>query len=240
MPTSETSPLPSVDPRAYRYLRGLAHAHAEGRGKMPPPWAIADRFVDPNDGAVIASVIAALPVEGELWLIRGVLRRAEQGPLKFSRLAIEHFDQPDAEVTGRLLHLIPVATIRERALAWLRAKDPTFSVLAEGGYKFSAADRRWARRVTAEASKQPLKRGRKGYPSEHYRRIALRAVELFESGRRDVVKALEEEECRPYQTIRDWIRRARQPELGFLEPSKQGQTNFRPGPNLYRKEKEDG
>jgi hypothetical protein len=54
------------------------------------------------------------------------------------------------------------------------------------------------------------------------------------------VKALEEEECRPYQTIRDWIRRARQPELGFLEPSKQGQTNFRPGPNLYRKEKEDG
>ena len=79
-------------------------------------------------------------------------------------------------------------------------------------------------------------RGRKGYPDLHYQRIALKAVELFTGGERHVVKALAEEEKRPYQTVRDWVRRARSEELGFLAPVKQGRSDFRPGPNLYTKE----
>jgi len=62
-------------------------------------------------------------------------------------------------------------------------------------------------------------------------------VELHEDGCRSVVATLAEEEKKPYQTVRDWLHRARSKELGFLAPAtKQGRADFRPGPNLYPKE----
>jgi hypothetical protein len=136
-----------------------------------------------------------------------------------------------------VLHRIPVATIRDRAQAWLEPQEAIADVL-ETGWNIKPEQKRWARRVSAEAKKKPLTRGRKGYPHEHYRRIALRAVELFGEGHRDVLARLTDEEGKPYQTVRDWIHRARS--LGFLAPTKQGRADFRPGPNLYPKEKEDG
>jgi hypothetical protein len=238
---TETRRLPPVKRKERSYLRGLFTAYEQGRGKMPPPWIIASRFKDREDEKILAAVVALHPVrpsksasQEEPWLIRAVLRAAVDSPLTLTRLSVEHFFRPDVEVTGHVLHLIPVAEIRNRAQAWLRAKEITLSAFAEAGEKVSAADRRWARMVAAEAGKLPLNRGRKGYPADHYRRIALRAIDLFNvERRRDVLKALASEEERPYQTIREWIRQAR--DRGLLAPSKQGRTDFRPGPNLYRK-----
>jgi hypothetical protein len=230
----ETRPLPSLEPAERGHFQGLFKAYSKGRGRIPPPWVVAKAFKDKNDKAVIAAVVAAHPVNGELWLIRGVLRHTEEGPPVLVRLSVEHFEDPGAEVTGKLLHLIPVAKVRDGALAWLSTKETSASALEAAGLGVSAAERRWARRVSA-AAKKPLKRGREGYGDDHYRRIAQRTIELFDEGRRrDVVKALAAEEKRPEGTIRDWIRKAR--DLGFLEPaSKQGRADFRPGPNYRRR-----
>jgi hypothetical protein len=212
---------------------------------LPPPWVRAESFSDPEDDAVIAWVAAVhmiRPSESvkreEPWLIRGLLRRAEAGPPLLSRLSVEHFPDCDLEVTGTVLRGVRVADIREDAYARLKDRPIITAALRElGGRGPSPEEERWAQRVAEEARKLPLNRGRKGYPAEHYRRIALRCLKLYDDGRRDVLKELAAEEDRPYQTIRDWVRRARDPELGFLAPGRQGRIDFRPGPNLYRKEK---
>jgi hypothetical protein len=67
------------------------------------------------------------------------------------------------------------------------------------------------------------------------RRGSCAAVELFRDGVRNVTSTLAQEEGRQPQTVRDWIGAARAEERGFLAPTKQGRTDFRPGPNLYRK-----
>jgi hypothetical protein len=217
-------------------LRRLWGSYRDKRGEPPePPWVVAKEFTDKADKQVIAAVVAIHPVAGEPWLVRGVLRTSDQAPT-LVRIAVEHFEDASVEPTSAVLHRIPVAKIRDLALAWL-APQETIADALEVGWTIKPAHKRWARRVSAEARKKPLTRGRKGYPPEHYRRIALRAVELFSEGHRDVVKRLTEEESKPYQTVRDWIARARAPELGFLEPAtKQGRSDFRPGPNLYPKE----
>jgi hypothetical protein len=79
--------------------------------------------------------------------------------------------------------------------------------------------RRWL------ASRRPL-------AHDHYRRIALRYLEILEE-RRDVLVALAQEESVPRETIRDWVRKAT--ELGFLGPGTPGRAEQRPGPNLYPK-----
>jgi hypothetical protein len=86
--------------------------------------------------------------------------------------------------------------------------------------------------------------GRRAKPTEHYRRIALRYLELLKQGQRHVLKALAAEESEregravPRETVRDWVRKATK--LGYLTPGIQGRASARPGPELYRKEKGDG
>jgi hypothetical protein len=240
---AERRPVPPLEPRERTYLEGLLRARERGRGKLPPPWVIAGRFDDRDDPDVLASVVAVHPIAPtangveEPWLIRGVLRRADDGPPTLTRLSVEHLHDPGAEVTGYMLDRIPVGRIRDAARAWLRAKEPTVSALLEGGFDVQPADQAWARRVAREATRRPPNRGPKGLPPDFYRGVALRAIELFDQGRRDVVDAIASERRKPYQTVRDWIRRCRSPELGFLAPTSQGRVDFRPGPNLYRKEK---
>jgi hypothetical protein len=228
-------PLPPLTDHERSYLRGLWKAHSEKRGKLTPPWIVARQFIDPEDEKVIAAVFAVQPVAEEPWLIRGVLRTSEGAPT-LARVSVEHFADPAVEVTSAVLHRIPAATIRDGARAWLRPQAMHADVFEKTGWNVTAAQKRWARRVSAEARKKPLTRGRKGYPREHYQRIALRAVELFADGHRDVLAQLAAEERKPYSTVRDWIYRARSPALRFLEPTKQGRADFRPGPNLYRRD----
>jgi hypothetical protein len=224
--------LPRLDDRVRAdFTRWFEHRRRRAK-KLPPPWVIARRFEDEDDPAAVAAVEALHPVSDEPWLVRGVLRSADQGPLALSWVSVEHLLDPGVEVTNQVLRRLPLATIRDRANAWLRHHEVGLGALAIVS-PVTPAELRWARRAATEAAKAPLRRGRQGYPVDHYRGIALRAVEIFEAGRRDVVSALADERGKPYQTVRDWVRRSR--ELGFLKPVSQGRTDFRPGPNLYPK-----
>lgn len=76
------------------------------------------------------------------------------------------------------------------------------------------------------------KQGRKGYPDDHYRRIALRYLHLVNDKRvtRGVLNLLAAEEERPMETVRTWIHQARK--RGFLSPGEQGRAGAMPGPRL--------
>jgi hypothetical protein len=230
---------PSLIPELAPGDRPMFEARFKNRRRLlkklgPPPWVIARRFADTSDDAVIASVFALHVADEEPWLVRGVLRLTAEGGLVLRRVSVEHLTDEKAEVTAKAVR-VPLAAIRDRARFYLRQSTGDSALAAlEVIRPLTSAERRRARRVASAAAVEPLRRGRKGYPESHYQRIALRAVELFESGRRDVLRALEQQEGRPYQTVRDWVGRARA--LGFLEPVTQGRTDFHPGPNLYRKE----
>jgi hypothetical protein len=229
------------------YLDGLWKAYSEGRGKLPPPWVTTPKKPKLAKNA-LSTVLALYPArpyptaDEEPWLVRALLYDVEEGPPVLTQVNVEHRQNPTTvEVTGNALRRLPIATIRDRANAQLRQRPDYLDALDIFG-RVTPAERQRARRAAVAAKKLPLTRGRKGYPEAHYRRIALRAVEIFDpdrkdGGRRDVLNALAEEEKKPYSTVRDWISRARG--LGYLVPAKQGRTDFRPGPNLYRNEASD-
>jgi hypothetical protein len=231
-----SSPLPSLTSHEHATLGQRWRAYKRKRARRDPLiWVSARMLIDPDDPDVLAAVVALVAVAGEPWLVRGVLR-ASEGAAGLTRVGIQHFTDAGAEVTSTVWKAIPVSTIRSRALAWLEPQEIIADVLGEQGDWGIGEDRAlWARRVSAEARKKPLTRGRSGYPPEHYRRIALRAVELHKEGERDVVRRVAAEEQRPYATVRHWIQRAR--EHGFLaKAAKQGRREFLPGPDLYPKE----
>lgn len=206
-------------------------------------------FRDPDDPSTAAAVVALhrVPVsetnldEEQPWLIRGVLRIEGSGRLVLVRLSVEHFNDPTVEVTGYVLHRLPIGTIRKKAFEWLEAKHVTLSAFEATGLLVSDDEKAWERRVTA-AVKKPRRRrpGPQGHGDDFYRGIALRAIKLYDGlRRRDVVKALTEERQAKHETVRGWIRVAR--ERGFLATVTQGRTDFRAGPNLYpTKEDEHG
>lgn len=227
----------------------------------PPPWVLvkrldAERDDEPTaavfaDGAVIAAVFAVHLIapskhaRPEPWLIRAVLRATKRGPVILARVAVEHLTKGDAEVTGMVLRGVPLARIRDLAQARLGMAAYVVQMIAdEPGWHVTPEEVEWARRAAREAAKLPLRRGRKGYPPDHYRGVALRAIELANAERRDVIEALREEEAKrlgkyvAYDTIKRQVERARK-DFGFLAPTTRGRANFQPGPNLYRKEKEE-
>lgn len=170
-------------------------------------------------------------------MVHGVLRQRKQ-LLVVSELDVEPNVPGGGEVTGTVLRALNIAQIRQRAMdalpgvLWARE-----AMRRAGVFNITDADVRRARRAASLAAQQPLNRGRRGYGPNHYRRIALRYLELVSEGRRNVLVALAAEEGRPRETVRDWVRRAT--ELGFLSPGKQGRAEARPGPNLYRIEEND-
>ncbi len=203
------------------------------------------------DGTVMAAVFAVHPIapskhaRPEPWLIRAVLRATKRGPVVLDRVAVEHLDRGDVEVTGMVLRGVPLARIRDLARTRLGTAADVVQMIADEPLSWSVTleEVEWARRAAREAAKLPLRRGRKGYPPDPYRGVALRAIELAKASRRDVVEALREEEAKrlgkyvAYDTIKRQVERARK-DFGFLAPTTRGRANFTPGPNLYRKEKE--
>lgn len=149
----------------------------------------------------------------------------------------------DAEVTGTVLRRLPLARIRDIARRDIGTSAAVVALLGVIDY-VTPEEIEWAQVAAREAAKVPLRRGRKGYPRDHYRRVALRAVALADT-RRDVVEALREEEAKrlgryvAHDTVKRQLARARH-EFGFLAPTTKGRANFTPGPNLYRKEEENG
>ncbi|MDP9397270.1 MAG: hypothetical protein M3P96_05360 [Actinomycetota bacterium] len=86
-------------------------------------------------------------------------------------------------------------------------------------------------RLRQAASATPLKRGRAGYPAEHYRRIARAYLTLVQGeSSKHAMRRLAKAEDRPVETVRTWVARARRD--GFLSPTRQGLAGAEPGPNL--------
>jgi hypothetical protein len=200
------------------------------------PVVVAQPLTDSHDEAVIAELAAGTLVEGELWLIHALLRRDPKGPPIVAHLSVQHYPVDDVEVTGTVLRALPLARIRDQALARLIPIALGREVLAEaGGWGETPESVERARHAAEEAAKP--KRGRRALPPEHYATIAARYLTLLGDGRRNVLVVLADEEGVPRETVRDWVRKATK--LGFLAPGKPGRAEMRPGPNLYRKD-DDG
>jgi len=123
-------------------------------------------------------------------------------------------------------------------LAELRARlaERSGSALLTAGESWGLRQDQEAVRNTvlagAAASSEP-KRGRIGYPDEHYRRIALRYLQLVNGQppvTRGVLGVMAAEENRPMETVRTWIHQARK--RGFLSSGERGRAGGMPGPRL--------
>lgn len=211
------------------------------RAQIDWPIVIAQPLDDSLDESEIAEFAAGTLVNGEPWLIQGVLRSDPAGPPIVARLRAENFPVADVEVTGTVLRSLPIARIRDKALAWLIPLAVGRQALADAsGWAITPDDVERARETAAQAERP--QRGRRGHPPEHYRRIAFRYLELLKDGQRKVLVALADEESErlgrtiPRETVRDWVRKATR--LGFLAPGKRGRAEARPGPNLYKKKEE--
>jgi hypothetical protein len=214
-------------------LRKALHTPTEVDWPVVQPQPLKDR----SDEALIAELLAGTLVEGEPWLIHAVLRRHPKGPPIMACLSVEHFPVRDVEVTGTVLRALPLARIRDQAFAQLIPVALGREVLAEaGGWGITSEDAERTRHAADEAAKP--KPGRRALPREHYARIATRYLTLLGEGRRNVLVVLADEEGVPRETVRDWVRKATK--LGFLAPGTPGRAGMRPGPNLYRKEDDDG
>lgn len=95
-------------------------------------------------------------------------------------------------------------------------------------------------RLAAEAVDETApKRGRKGYPEDHYKRIALAYLELQNRGfgQGILTELAHQESLRrgnkvPRETVRTWVYLARY-RYQFLTPGTRGQAGAMPGPRLY-------
>lgn len=189
------------------------------------------------------------------WCARAFLDVDRERQLAITRLEMWPDDtdvvtgaKPQTGLSGDALRHLPLGRWMVEALAQLTDEDLLAKtgagydpMLKELGYENASADRKeWARRVSEEARSIPLRRrGRRGYPDDHYRRIALAYLELQRQGvSRGIQQQLAEQEGRPWQTIRDWVRIAT--EKGFLGPGSKGKAGRMPGPNLYDDGSSDG
>jgi hypothetical protein len=186
---------------------------------------------------------AAVLLHGHaFWFVHGWLVERE-GRAVIEQLVIESELESQRGIRLDLLRALSLSRLSARVIAQLRAEPEWIELLERAGLAVvSEADRRRAKEAAARAAKQPLRRrGRAGYPDEHYRRIALRYIELVqEHGSKGVLVRIAEEESRrrgyrvAHATVRDWVRGAR--ERGFLAPGERGRATPLPGPRLYEVE----
>jgi hypothetical protein len=148
--------------------------------------------------------------------------------------------QPQGSLDGRVLRGLPLGRWLAEAHSRLADEETLAAtgsgydpMLEEMGYSGASQDRKeWARRVAEEARSVTLRRGRRGYPDDHYRRIALAYLDLQRQGvTQGIQQRLAEQEQRQWQTIRDWVHIATK--KGFLTPGSRGRAGRMPGPNLY-------
>jgi hypothetical protein len=107
-------------------------------------------------------------------------------------------------------------------------------MLEQLGYGAAVSEerRRWAQRVADEARSVTLRRGRRGYPPDFYRGVALDYLALQDQGvSRGIQKRLAQERGVPWETVRDWVHGATK--RGFLGPGQKGKAGRAPGPHLY-------
>jgi hypothetical protein len=230
-----TSPIVLAVPTPEELERGVARTH-----KLSPYEVVVIPAADPGqpDQAIGAysqrlepkadewitgeesGVAVPQPYLG--WIAYGLLT-VEHGHLTIATMRLATLGERRDGVTSVLIRRVRVDAILQAARE--RLVDTTFGDLAGGDWAHQA------HAVKEAMHGVELKRGREGYPADHYRKIALRALQLqAEHGARGVRQRLAEAEGRPPETVRDWIKRARQ--LGYLAPATPGRAGYVPGPNL--------
>jgi hypothetical protein len=225
-------------------FRDMRRSHLRDRFKRPTRYEWPQVFGTPHgqrfNSAVVGYFVAGVFIHGEPWIVEGVLCTDPAGPPIVSRLIVEHH-AARREVTGAVLRALPIAHIRDRALADLPSFAASRRLAVEAGIaRVSEADAARAEHAAAEARKP--RPGRRAKPDEHYERIAIRYLELLKLGRRDVLKALAAEESEregrviPRETIRDWVRKATR--LEYLASGTPGRAKARPGRRLTSTRKE--
>ena len=144
-------------------------------------------------------------------------------------------------LSGDALRHLPLGKWLAEALGQLTDQDfvartgsGSEPMLEAMGYTNASAERvAWARQVSEQAQSLALRRrGRRGYPDDHYRRIALAYLDLQRQGvARGINQKLAKQESRQPETFRDWLSTATK--KGFLSPGKQGRAGRVAGPLLY-------
>jgi hypothetical protein len=170
------------------------------------------------------------------WLAIGYLGHASSGRVVIKQLALEPAGDsgPDLDVTGTLLRSFRPDELIARAKAQLIDTPGALDVAERLGLASpSAEERRRTEEAAVAAGKDERRRGRRGYPESHYRRVALDHLELLESG---MTRGLHKELGNRYgvsaERMRDWVQRAS--ELEFLTGGeKQGRAGRQAGPRLY-------
>src|SRR5439155_15868700 len=111
------------------------------------------------------AVFAVTLRRGEPWLLRAVMRVGGKRPWSFSRISVEHLTSPDGvEVLADAMRCFSLSEVRSKAIDQVHRKREFLEVRRQAGAEISAADKRWARRVSEEAKRLPLDRGPKGFP----------------------------------------------------------------------------
>lgn len=205
----------------------------------------------PTDEARTGFAIEGRSPDGN-WCVRAFLAVDQDQHLAITRLESWPFDTavvmgaaPHVGLGGDDLRRFPLGRWVAEALAQLA--DENLLAATGSGYDpmleklgFTGASEKrkaWARQVAEEARSVTLRRGRRGYPDDHYRRIALAYLDLQQQGvYRGIQKRLAEQEGRPWQTIRDWLAIAT--EKGFLTKGSKGRAGRMPGPRLYESKEE--
>jgi len=162
-------------------------------------------------------VVAHTWLEGDAFYLRDISVTPWDGhPIPFS-----------ADVLRRL----PIP--RWTAQAHVRIAGLAKGAMSKG--EVQAEVRRLARSKVAPAP------GRRGYPRDYYRRLALDYLDLQDKGvvrgiRAELAKRETRRQKKTVTTIqiRDAVSRAT--ELGFLAPGDPGRAGRMPGPNLYQPE----
>lgn len=229
-------PIPLIDAVDLDLLAKAARSGKRDHSRS----IVAVDYTQSGDTRVFGAVFAIQHLEGEPWLVRGVLREGDEGPPILTRIAVEHFSDPNREVGGAIMRDIRFAEIRDRAL--VRLRERAWSLAHIKAAPPATVD---AAHAAAKKAARKIAVGPHGaYPTDHYRYIAERYLALVASGRRDIHRALCEEESERLrepigrERMRDWVRKAT--ELGFLESGRRGFVGRLPGPNLRREGRSDG
>ena len=229
------------DDPAWEENREWAYQHHYG-GYSPPyqldvgPEGIATWLPERHGDIPRVFFAARETVDSLPWLVHGeLIPDKERGQLLVSRLTIEPWGH-DREVSTQLLHNLKVAPIRDKAIARIRA-------LANRPHYVGSEDDWWpdfpdetvvyASHSAVQQSARPRGRPRK-YPDEHYRSVAIQYLELYEAGQRQRILSdigRRHGDAHP-NTVRDWVNRARVPNLGYLTKGMQGRAHAEPGPRL--------
>ncbi len=136
---------------------------------------------------------------------------------------------------GQYLRSADLRALRFHDLVARAKRFVATATRALGSHAASPSAAAELQRLGRAATASTPKRGRAGYPKDHYQRVARAYLALVQGATsRHAMRRLAEAEGRPVETVRTWVARARQ--MGYLSPTRQGVAGAVPGPNLEDEE----